>query len=64
MKPPWLSVNYICETLKKKKCTAYSGDNANLNFGVSSHNEGNNVFTHLKYSLNVNMVGVGCPAHI
>lgn len=44
--------NYICKTLEDykvaSKCLAYSGDNANVNFGGCAHKEGNNVFSHLK----------------
>lgn len=59
---------YIHENLQKhnllSKCIAYSGDNANLNFGGSNQKEGNNVFTHLKNTVNEDMIGVKCPAHI
>lgn len=59
---------YITETLQNlgiaNKCIAFTGDNANTNFGGKNRKEGNNVYSRLKKSLNDNLVGVGCPAHI
>lgn len=46
------------------KCIAFSGDNCNTNFGGIERRGINNVFHKLKQSLNPNLVGVGCSAHI
>lgn len=46
------------------KCVAFSGDNCNTNFGGIRRGDGNNVFANLKRSLNPNLIGIGCPAHI
>lgn len=60
--------SYVTDTLKSlgiaEKCTAFGGDNTNTNFGGLKRKQGNNIFTKLKASLNKNLVGVGCPAHI
>uniref|UniRef100_A0A8C4S9U8 HAT C-terminal dimerisation domain-containing protein n=1 Tax=Erpetoichthys calabaricus TaxID=27687 RepID=A0A8C4S9U8_ERPCA len=49
---------YLVDTLKKyhlsSKCIAFSGDNANVNFGGISRRD----------ALQCPLVGVGCPAHV
>lgn len=47
-----------------KKCVAFAGDNTNTNFGGINRKEGKNVYSILKKTVNQNLVGVGCPAHI
>lgn len=59
----------LCDSLNKcnilNKCMAFSGDNANTNFGGIARKPGKNVFTNLKSALkNGNLIGIGCPAHI
>lgn len=59
----------LCDSLNKcnilNKCMAFSGDNANTNFGGIARKPGKNVFTNLKSALkNDNLIGIGCPAHI
>ncbi|CAK1597427.1 unnamed protein product [Parnassius mnemosyne] len=60
--------NYLLATLEKYnlkgKCVSFTGDNANVNFGGVTRNEGNNVITHLNRNLEQEIVGVGCPAHM
>ena len=49
------------------KCIAFGGDNCNTNFdGASRKSDGNNVYAHLKDSIEraEKLIGVGCPAHI
>ncbi|KAF0706685.1 protein FAM200B-like, partial [Aphis craccivora] len=48
----------------KSKCIAFVGDNTNTNFGGINRISGQNIFTKLKSSVNKNLLGVGCPAHI
>lgn len=59
--------SYITGILEDKdilqKCVAFSGDNCNTNFGGLRRGDGN-VFANLKRSVNTNLIGIGCPAHI
>jgi len=59
---------YICSTLDKQeitsKCVAFCADNTNVNFGGVASNPGRNIFSFLKQSVNEEIIGVGCPAHI
>ncbi|PIK59057.1 putative golgin subfamily A member 6C [Apostichopus japonicus] len=59
--------SYITGILEDKdilqKCVAFSGDNCNTNFGGLRRGDGN-VFANLKRSVNPNLIGIGCPAHI
>ncbi|XP_042325766.1 SCAN domain-containing protein 3-like [Sceloporus undulatus] len=60
--------SYISSTLKHfdilNKCVAFAGDNTNTNLGGLKRAEGNSVFSKLKKSVNKNLVGIDCPAHI
>ena len=59
---------YICSTLDKdektSKCVAFCADNTNVNFGGVARNPGRNIFSFLKQSVNEEIIGDGCPAHI
>ncbi|KAL4127157.1 hypothetical protein QTP88_011355 [Uroleucon formosanum] len=48
----------------KSKCVAFVGDNTNTNFGGINCKSGQNIFSKLKSSVNKNLLGIGCPAHI
>lgn len=48
----------------KSKCVAFVGDNTNRNFGGINRKSGQNIFSKLKSSVNKNLLGIGCPAHI
>lgn len=50
--------------LDVKKCVAFCGDNCNTNFGGRQRLGTNNVFYKLKTTLNGDMEGIGCPAHL
>jgi hypothetical protein len=61
--------NFCTQTLKDekldlKKCVAFCGDNANVNFGGLRRLGKNNVFAKLKEDLGTDIEGIGCPAHI
>lgn len=61
--------DFCKESLQKadinfKKCIAFCGDNANTNFGGRLRRGKNNVFAKLKISMNENLEGIGCPAHV
>ena len=60
---------YVQDTLEKselsKKVVAFTGDNSNTIFeGLRRNEHGNNVFAKLKKTLNISLIGVGCPAHV
>ncbi|XP_030747812.1 uncharacterized protein LOC115876244 [Sitophilus oryzae] len=59
---------YLITTIKKfnitSKCIAFSGDNANVNFGGLARRGQKNVLSNMKQDLNSDIVGIGCPAHI
>jgi hypothetical protein len=46
------------------KCAAFFGGNTNTDFGEISCSGNKNIFHALKYGLEKELVGVGCPAHI
>lgn len=54
----WKSLNL------KKKIISYSGNNTNTNFDGIARKGKNNVFIKLKNSLNRDILGLGCCAHI
>ncbi|KAL4082856.1 hypothetical protein QTP88_029512 [Uroleucon formosanum] len=58
----------LLESLNKNniqsKCVAFVGDNTNTNFGGINCKSGQNIFSKLKSSVNKNLLGIGCPAHI
>lgn len=61
--------NIILETLQKhhltEKCISFTADNANVNFGgINRPAGGRNILNKLKTSLNKDVIGVGCPAHL
>lgn len=60
--------NYILQLLKKnnlsKKCIAFGGDNANVNFGGLERSGSNNVYSKLKKELGYNIFGSDCSCHI
>lgn len=61
--------NYCIETLQHnnnnlEKCVAFSGDNANVNFGGRERRGKNNIFTKLKTAIGTDIEGIGCPAHV
>lgn len=60
--------NMIIDILKKynttTKCVAFSGDNCNTNFGGVARAGNKNVYFKLKNTINDNLIGIGCPAHI
>ncbi|XP_066492309.1 uncharacterized protein [Tiliqua scincoides] len=59
---------HVSDTLTQlgivEKCVAFAGDHTNTNFGGFQESEGDSVFTKLEKSVNNNIVGIGCPAHI
>lgn len=61
-------LKYLITTIKKfnitSKCIAFSGENANVNFGGLARRGQKNVLSNMKQDLNSDIVGVGCPAHI
>lgn len=48
----------------EKKVIAFCGDNAKVNFGGITRGGSNNIFQRIKSSINPNLIGVGCSAHI
>jgi len=48
----------------KKKIISYSGDNTNTNFGGIARKGKNNIFVKLKNTLNRDILGLCCCAHI
>lgn len=48
----------------KNKCVAFVGDNTNTNFGGINRKPGQNIYSKLKSTVNINLLGIGCPAHI
>lgn len=48
----------------EKKVVAFCGDNAKVNFGGITRGGSNNIFHRIKSSINPNLIGVGCSAHI
>lgn len=48
----------------EKKIIAFAADNVVTNFGGITRGGTNNVFHRLKSSLNSNLLGIGCNAHI
>lgn len=59
----------IITTLQKyglsKNCISITADNANVNFGgIHRRPSGRNVLTNLQHQLKIDIIGVGCPAHI
>jgi len=63
-----LLTDYISKVLSHwdvlKKVIAFSADNTNTNFGDVNRRGKNNVFYKLKESINTNLIGIGCAAHI
>uniref|UniRef100_A0A2S2N9H4 HAT C-terminal dimerisation domain-containing protein n=1 Tax=Schizaphis graminum TaxID=13262 RepID=A0A2S2N9H4_SCHGA len=63
-----LLTDYISKVLSHwgvlKKVIAFSADNTNSNFGGVNRRGKNNVFYKLKESINTNLIGIGCAAHI
>ena len=61
-------VNHILSVLEKYKITekviAFCGDNCNTNFGGLARKGKNNVFYKLHNSVKMNILGVGCAAHL
>lgn len=60
---------FCCETLNDlkldfKKCVAFGGDNANVNFGGRMRQGTNNVITKLKTVFGTEIEGIGCSSHI
>lgn len=60
--------DYVNSSLEKfdlvKKTVAFSGDNCNTMFGGVARSSTNNVFFKLKDVTRVQLIGVGCPAHV
>ena len=60
--------SYILEAVRSfelsRKIVAFCADNTNSNFGGCSRRGTNNVFTKLKNEIGVNIIGIGCAAHI
>jgi len=63
-----LLTDYISKVLSHwdvlKKVIAFSADNTNINFGGVNRRGKSNVFFKLKESINTNLIGIGCAAHI
>jgi hypothetical protein len=61
-------VNHILSVLEKykisEKVIAFCGDNCNTNFGGLARKGKNNVFYKLNNSVKMNILGVGCAAHL
>lgn len=59
---------YLITTIKKfkiiSKCIAFSGDNANVNFGGLTRRGQKIVLINMKKDLNSDIVGVDCAAHV
>lgn len=61
-------VDYLKEVLSlnnlNKKIVAFCGDNTNCNFGGKNRKGSNNVYAKLQKSLERQIIGIGCGAHV